>query len=197
MTKYKANQLRRNRFIFPYKKLSDIPKFQSYKLRVSLEQQRANFFKISKKQYSTSRDLDTLETSSTDSGDPSRVDPSNGYSLDRTQDVSLYCTTPEQAREYFSTKEQSIRNTYRQDSNSGAIEGVDARELDNWMNNRDSLLVELVGQKTDVYLDNDFSEDSASSSGESTNENNSPNMPQDSSDVTQTEFDSSDYYDDV
>ena len=152
---------------------------------------------ISKKQYSTSRDLDTLETSSTDSGDPSRVDPLNGNYLDRTLDISLYCKTPEEAKEYFSTKEQSIRNSYREDSNSAAIGGVDARELNNWMDHRNSLLEELAGQKTDVYDDNDFSDDGASNNGGDTGENNSPNVPQDSSEVTQTEFDSSDYYDDV
>jgi len=166
----------------------------------------------SKKHYSTSRDSDTLSTLSDESADESKVDPLNGTQLDRTRDVSLYCKTQAQAQEYFHTKEESIKSSHRQDSNTAAADGVPASELSGWLERKESLLLELAGQKSDVYDDNDFSDDNDSrkgggnggtggasdggDDGASEGDDGSSDFPQDSSDIVPTDFDSSDYYDD-
>lgn len=59
------------------------------------------------------------------------VDPLDGSDLDRTRDIAKYCKNSSEVEEYFKVKEESIRKSYRADSNSGAAEGLPASELSN------------------------------------------------------------------
>lgn len=162
-------------------------------------------FSNTRAQYSTSGESDS-------SGDESRVEPLNGTDVDKTRDIVKYCKNATEVEEYFRTKENSIRSSYRNDSNTGAIEGIPSSELNKWLDYKNELLSYLVSQRNDVYDLGNFSEDggnttdsgnigndsseNANSSNEGEN-NSSNNFAQDSSDITQTEFDPSDYYDDI
>jgi len=179
-----------------------------------------SFTTIPKNNYSTSRepdsnvsDTDMSDSPISDSGDESRVDPQDGSDVDATKDIVKYCKSANEVENYFTTKENSIRSSYRSDSNSAAADGVSASELSDWQEYRDYLLHSLLSQKNHVYDLGDYSdeENSTTSNNEENVSNNTPenannsnreennssnSFPQDSSDVTQTEFDPSDHYDD-
>lgn len=57
---------------------------------------------------------------------------------------------------YFERKEQSIRDSYRIDSNNAAAEGTGSSELDDWMDYRNSLLAGLDSQREDLLELNDY-----------------------------------------
>jgi len=86
---------------------------------------------------------------------------------------------------------------YRVDSNTGAIDGVAASELDAWMKQRDELLDELKYQMVDVKDLADISPTPSPSTSEvapsesesgspigDTSEQNKESFKQDSSDIT-------------
>lgn len=78
--------------------------------------------------------------------------PEDGYCLDRTQFiVNKYHQDKDGLDKYFQDKENAIKDSYRQDSNSAAAEGVQASELQRWMEERDSLLEDFKNQKDDAY----------------------------------------------
>ena len=79
------------------------------------------------------------------------VNPNDGRELDRTQAIAnKYFEDKTGLGQYFSDKERAIYDAYREDSNSAAISGVQASELNDWLDQRDSLLEELKGQINDV-----------------------------------------------
>ena len=112
-------------------------------------------------------------------------DPKNGRELDETRDIVNFCNKNEQSiEEYFNTKSESINNDYRHDSNSAAASGIKAAELNKWLIDRDEMLIDLASQKKDV-------EDLSSGSSEAElPDNSSSHFPQDSSEVTETDFSS-------
>jgi len=57
------------------------------------------------------------------------VNPLDGTDLDNTSEIVDYCNSSKEVESYFQTKESSIRNSYRIESNSAAIEGIPASEL--------------------------------------------------------------------
>jgi len=170
--------------------------------------------KVYKKPYSTSRvlsshpsdtdmsdtsesdnsDSEMSDTSSNGSGDASRVNPQDGSDLDRTIDLVKYCKNSREVENYFTTKENSVRSAYT-------------------CEHRSFIFASLPSQKSEVY-DMGVYTDPESSITDRENENvgnnntvnpntskpegnsSSNNFAQDSSDVTQTDFDPSDHYDD-
>lgn len=119
---------------------------------------------------------------------PVSVNPENGRDLDRSADIAdAYHGDKNALNTYFRDKEASIRRDYREDSNSGAIHGVTASELQSWQENRDDLLEQLEEQKDDVFElasvsyssseseDNSESEDLSDNEGNSVDENISSN----------------------
>jgi hypothetical protein len=153
------------------------------------------------------------------------INPSNGRDLDRSSEIAeAFHRDKEGLNNYFKEKEDSIRRDYRQDSNSAAVDGVQASELHSWQVNRDDLLEQLNDQKDDVFdlasvydsnsddegssvNSNSSNNNNASSPGNRVNETsnvneaesvseNSSYYPQDSSDVAQTDFSSFEPFED-
>jgi hypothetical protein len=147
------------------------------------------------------------------------ANPNDGDKEDTTEEILDYCrdnniTARNADREYFTPKETSIREAYRQDSNSAAIDGGDATssELDAWMSARNRILDELARCRDDVMdlLPDDPSDDEGDGKSSSGPGGPAPSgsgsgsgggiaissFTQDTSDIVSTVFDSSDYYDD-
>ena len=140
------------------------------------------------------------------------LNPEDGYTLDRTQEIVDNCSTREEVEEYFDTKRNAIHSSYVADSNSAAASGVSAAELAVWLDMKNDLISQLEDQEDDVYDLGDYddgsdtgtagdtvggtTEGTTEAATESAGESAGDQMSQDSSDIEQTEFDSSDYYDD-
>jgi len=117
---------------------------------------------------------------------PQFVNANDGRNIDRTADIATeFHKDKEGLNTYFNNKEESIRRDYREDSNSGAVDGVQASELHTWQENRDNLLDDLREQRDDVFdlasvtdSDSESGSESVSESGSesvSGNNNISPN----------------------
>ena len=162
------------------------------------------------------------------------IDPKDGLSLDRTQDIADNCKSSKEVKDYFEAKENSIKDSHRIDSNTASPSGmVDVIELDGWLQRKNDLLKELKWQQDDVHDLGDYTEseqsdteieETAQASSNATvtvdqpqkstpatatnntqhtdvptgnpNNGSSSTSYQDSSDIVQTEFDPSDYYED-
>lgn len=85
-----------------------------------------------------------------------RPDVTDGLHLDVTRSIAREFKSGKAIDEYFHDKESSIRNTYREDSNTAAAEGASASELSSWMEARDELLAALKAQREDVYALTDY-----------------------------------------
>lgn len=153
----------------------------------------------------------------------SAINSNDGYELDNTQEVVDSHSTSEDLQKYFDDKREAIRSSFNSDSNSAAASGTSASELSDWLDRKNELLELLENQKDDAFdlasyvSSSDGSSDEGSDGGsdeasdvgsneapeEASNEasngdssEQSQSFPQNSEEITQTEFDSSDYYDD-
>jgi hypothetical protein len=155
------------------------------------------------------------------------ADSNDGRTIDRSADIAdAYHGDRDGLNTYFREKEASIRRDYREDSNSAAIDGVSARELHSWQENRDDLLEQLNEQREDVFFlasvdgssdnegdsvggNNNLSSSNSNASSPNngvtgtsdlnavdSNSNDSSYHPQDTSDVVQTDFSSFDPFED-
>jgi len=155
------------------------------------------------------------------------IDPRNPTTIEGNYElVQKYApngeNTPE-LDEYFEQKTRAIHEFYREQSNSAAAAGTPAKDMQDFLEDRDYMLKALQDQKEDLYemdynptnpaqYDFDSNSESASSNeGSTVGQANSETVGtsqqntatssnefsyQDSSDVVQTNFDPSDYYDD-
>lgn len=126
------------------------------------------------------------------------ADPNDGLQLDNNNDIiNQYGSDRDQFDRYFQDKENAIKEQHRTDSNSAAADGVDADELNSWLQAKEELLKGLHDQKDDLldlhdYLNSSESSEVSSHTGneeESGNNEESPRVtnnsfPQDSSDIT-------------
>jgi hypothetical protein len=109
-----------------------------------------NIFTLSKNLYSTTSGADSdeeMSSNNSDTGNAEKVNPSDGYGLDDTRDIIKFCSNSREVKEYFTTKENSIRNSYRMDSNTGAASGLPSSELQKWSEDRDDLISSLNTSK--------------------------------------------------
>lgn len=100
-----------------------------------------------------------------DSGDETLVEPWNGLKVDRTRDIIKYCSTTQKVDEYFDTKLAAVRDTHRNDSNTAAADGQSARELSSWLDEKEYLEAEILGQIDDVLSDEKYPDDATSRYG--------------------------------
>lgn len=101
------------------------------------------------------------------------VDSNNGRDIDRSAYIAdAYHGDRDGLNSYFRDKESSIRRDYREDSNSAAMDGVPASELQSWQDNRDDLLEQLNDQKDDVFDLASVTDGSSDNDGDSISGNN-------------------------
>lgn len=99
-----------------------------------------------------------------------KADPNNGLDLDTNDDIlARYGNDKNQFDSYFEQKRESINNSHRIDSNNAAASGVPASELQNWIEERDTLLKQLETKKYEIEannsaLDSEYEPSSSSSS---------------------------------
>jgi hypothetical protein len=153
-----------------------------------------------------------------DPTDPTRIE--SNYEL--VQEYAPNGKNTPELDKYFEDKIKSVNEFYREQSNSAAAAGTPAKDMEKFINERDHMLAALESQKEDLeemdYNPTNPAEYDFDSSSESSNsETDSPveqagqagqagqesgetgsndTSYQDSSDVVQTSFDPSDYYDD-
>lgn len=81
-----------------------------------------------------------------------RADSSNGSELDNNDSIiGEHGSSSTDFEKYFGEKAQAIGSAYRVDSNSAAISGVSASELENWLQEKNKMLAELNEQREDLY----------------------------------------------
>lgn len=118
-------------------------------------------------------DANSIDSNVSPNGDLVNVD--NGLKLDRTCDIVEYCQDRRGVDEYFTKKEDSIRESFRTDSNEAAASGTSVSELQHWLSAKNDLLDDLSSQKIDV-LDLGNYEDSDSDAQITTKQNTTHNF---------------------
>lgn len=106
------------------------------------------------------------------------VNPKDGTELDSTSEIVKMCNGQKSAIDsYFETKEESIKNNYRELSNSAAAAGTPASLMQSFIDDRDKMLSELNHMKDDVLDLSDIpaSETSVSSSNSGSNPTSTTN----------------------
>lgn len=76
------------------------------------------------------------------------IQPNAGGYLDRTRMIlDTVGNDPEATEKYFAAKKQAIITNYRESSNAGAIEGAPISELQEWLDDKNSMLEDLKSQE--------------------------------------------------
>ena len=96
-----------------------------------------------------------------------KIEPNNPLELDNSQEIAdTFHKNEAGLNNYFETKRNAILDSYREDSNSAAASGIEASELQEWMQRRDELLEQLDDQVDTVFdLASVYGDSSSSDSG--------------------------------
>jgi len=180
------NDIMNTYLIRPFDSFKNARPAPSTRLKYLLLKKGISFTKSLKSDNNSETDLEENST---------HIDPQKPE-LDRTQNIAnAFKNNRAGIESYYKDKVNSIMKAYRTDSNTGAIDGVAASELDFWMKQRNDLLDELKGQIEDVKELADVSPTPSPSTSEvapsesgspisDTGDDNEESFRQDSSDIT-------------
>ncbi len=112
------------------------------------------------------------------------ADPQNSLDVDSNADImSKFGGNRKDFDKYFEDKLRAINEAYRQESNSAAITGISAKELDGWLQVKNDLVDNVNRQKNDLLDLHDHLTTKVDIPASSSNK-------QDSSGIEQTEYNS-------